>query len=230
MTATTPYRYERKFAVPALTPQAAEAIVKMNPAAFSEIYHERFVNNIYLDSFSLKNYFDRIDGANETVKVRIRWYDGLFGYIEKPALELKAKSGQLGRKEIFGLREFTFGNDFTFAKIQEMFYESDIPDVLKTCLTTMEFGLISRFRRKYFQSGDRNFRLTIDSEIRCGELKKHHNDSLNMAPASNAVVLELKYGREQDDSAGKITNFLPFRLTRNSKYINGVENLNLWLG
>jgi len=221
------YRYERKFAVPALTPQAIEAIVKVNPAHFSEIYSERFVNNIYFDSFNLKSYFDRIDGVNNSLKIRIRWYGPLFGYIETPVLELKIKNGPLGKKNSFVLRGFLFNDDFNLAKNQDVFRESDLPDFLKTGLASVEFSLLNHFKRKYFISADRDFRITIDSGVVYYKLKNHHNVFLHKISGGNGTVLELKYDQDKDDIVGGITNFLPFRMTRNSKYVNGVENLNL---
>ena len=43
------YRYERKFLVEALNRFDIEAIIKMHPSGFSEIYRERYINNIYFD-------------------------------------------------------------------------------------------------------------------------------------------------------------------------------------
>ena len=222
------YRYERKFSIPALTPQAVEAIVKVNPANFSEIYSERFVNNIYFDSINLKSYFDRIDGVNDSLKIRIRWYGRLFGYIETPVLELKIKNGPLGKKNVFLLKGFLFDNDFNLAKNHNVFRESDLPDVLKTNLASLEFSLLSRFKRKYFLSADHDFRITIDSDIAYYKLKNHHNTFLHKIPGGSGAVLELKYDQNKEDAAGGITNFLPFRVTKNSKYVKGVEILNSW--
>ena len=37
-------------------------------------------------------------------------------------------------------------------------------------------------------------------------------------------VVELKYGLEDDRLANRISNEFPFRLSKNSKYVNGVNN------
>ena len=76
------YRFEKKFFISELTKQEIESIIKLHPAIFSEIYYERFVNNIYLDSFDLQNYFDNIIGTFKRQKVRIRWYGDLLAELK----------------------------------------------------------------------------------------------------------------------------------------------------
>ena len=100
------YRYERKYFITKITGKDIDSIVKLHPAIFSEIFHERSVNNIYFDTPDLNNYFDNIDGNMYRVKSRIRWYGMTFGVIEKPVLELKIKNGLLGRKESYSLDTF----------------------------------------------------------------------------------------------------------------------------
>ena len=44
------FRYERKFFISQLTKFEVESMIRIHPAVFSEIYHKRFVNNIYFDT------------------------------------------------------------------------------------------------------------------------------------------------------------------------------------
>ena len=222
------YRYERKFVINALTPQEVEAIIKITPAYFSEIFHERFVNTLYFDSFALKSYFERIEGALTSTKIRIRWYGELFGKIEKPALEIKIKEGPLGKKEVFPLKGFLLENNFGFKDIGNVFRESNIPDIMKTAILNLELSVITRFKRKYFQSYDRKFRLTIDSDIEYYQLRKENNTFLNTVSEPETQILEIKYDRAADDFADRIINRIPFRMSKNSKYINALERLNFW--
>ena len=222
------YRYERKYVVAKLTVPEVESVVKTHPACFSEIFHIRTVNNIYFDSFGLKSYFDRVNGAASSTKIRIRWYEDLFGYIAKPVLELKIKQGSLGRKETFPLRGFLLDNNLRFDVVKDVLMSSDMPDALKSCLSGMEFSIMNSFKRKYFQSADRKFRLTIDSDIKYYELQNNCNLFLNIVSEPGITVVEIKYDRKDDDCAAEITNSLPFRMSRNSKYINALEKLNLW--
>ncbi|MBN1445049.1 MAG: VTC domain-containing protein [Candidatus Omnitrophica bacterium] len=222
------YRYERKYVVAKLTVPEVESLIKTHPACFYEIFHARVVSNIYLDSFGLKSYSDRVNGASSSTKVRIRWYENLFGYIAKPVLELKIKRGPLGRKESFPLRGFLLDNDLKFDVVKDVLLNSNMPDALKSCLSGMEFSIMNSFKRKYFQSADRKFRLTVDSDIKYYELQNNCNLFLNIVSEPGITVVEIKYGRKDDDCAIEITNFLPFRMSRNSKYVNALEKLNLW--
>jgi len=51
-------RFERKFMSPDLSEEELIQIIKNHPLMFSEIFHERYVNSIYLDTFDLKNYWN----------------------------------------------------------------------------------------------------------------------------------------------------------------------------
>lgn len=222
------HRYERKFFVTELTKQEVEAIVKLHPAMFSEIFYERFVNNIYLDSYDLKNYFDNTSGAGERCKARIRWYGDFFGFIQKPALELKMKNNSLGAKAIFPLPGFIMDKGFSCRALKKVFEESEMPEELKIELKITEPSLFNRYQRKYFQSKDKAFRFTVDSVVKYFQPLNTYNTFLNDWTDYNGIVLELKYEKDKDDLAPKITNSLPFRMTRSSKYVTGIEGLDAW--
>ena len=100
------YRYERKFIINNLSSNQVESIIKLNPLAFSEVYHQRYVNNIYFDTPGFHFYHDNSDGNSQKTKVRIRWYNKLFGVIKNPVLEFKIKSGLVGKKVSFSLPLF----------------------------------------------------------------------------------------------------------------------------
>ncbi len=65
------YRYERKFFISEVPKQGVETLVKLHPAMFSEIYHQRFVNNIYFDPVNLGNYHDNIEGSTHRISILI---------------------------------------------------------------------------------------------------------------------------------------------------------------
>lgn len=219
------YRYERKFFISYLTKYEVETFVRLHPSMFSEIYHQRFVNNIYFDSFNLKNFFDNIDGNNHRIKFRIRWYGNLFSYIEKPVLELKIKKGFLGRKEIYPLPSFKLDNNFNTNTIFHVIDKSNIDKLVKMKIKSLRPMLLNRFNRKYFQSFNKRFRITIDSGQYFYHIGNIHNFFLNKIPEDINTILELKYDQEFDSCAHLITNFFPFRPTKSSKYVNGIEKI-----
>ena len=63
------FGYERKFRVDELTKEEVELIIKKNVGHFNEIFHQRVINNIYLDTQSFSNYTDNLDGIPEKIKI-----------------------------------------------------------------------------------------------------------------------------------------------------------------
>ena len=88
-------------------------------------------------------------------------------------------------------------------------------------------SLINRYRRKYFQSADRKFRITIDTDMESYQPTQTQCLLLNKSTDRFNTVLELKYTKEWDQYAHTITNYFPFRVTKHSKYAIGIEQSNL---
>ena len=42
------------------------------------------------------------------------------------------------------------------------------------------------------------------------------------------VIVELKYDTEHDEYANRISASFPFRLSKNSKYVNGIDQLDAY--
>lgn len=219
------WRFERKFIISGLSKYEIESIVKLHPAMFCEIYQERAVNNIYFDTFTMSNYLDNINGNSQRIKVRIRWYGNLFGKILKPVLEIKIKKGVVGSKASFPLDSISIDNNLTIDNIYKVFKKTDVSEVVKLYLMNLRFSILNCYTRKYFQSADKRFRITIDSNMRFIKLFPMQNVFLNESVDYNTTILELKYEKD-DNYAERITNFFPFRLTRSSKYVTGIEQLN----
>ncbi len=223
------HRFEKKFFMEDTTKQEVEQVIKLHPAVFSEIYYERFINNIYLDSFDLRNYFDNLVGISERQKVRIRWYGDLLGEIEKPVLEFKIKENDLSYKKAYPLTGFVLDNSFTVETLRDVFLESHISESLKKELFSLEGVLLNRYKRKYFQSKDKLFRFTIDSEMQFYSLMVKWNNFLNKRTDEKNIVLELKYDDKQNEKAVDfVISSLFQRAGKSSKYVSGIEKLNLW--
>lgn len=221
------FRYERKFFSKTLKQENVEAILKFHPAMFKEIYQARTVNNIYFDSLGLNHYRDNIDGVSRRLKVRIRWYGEMFGPIEKPILELKIKHNLHTGKIFYSLIPFVLDNKFTIKTIKEVFKKSPLPPMLKLYLDRLTFSLLNTYRRKYFLSRDNKYRITMDIDRKIFRLSPHQNNFLYKYTDYDTVILELKYGESQCKFVNTITNFFPFRITRGSKYIDGINQLYL---
>ena len=187
---------------------------------FSEIFHERYVNNIYFDSMNLDAYHDNESGTSQRVKTRVRWYGDLFGTIQEPVLELKIKDSIVGGKITFPLKSFALNSNFSSGVFQAAINTSEIPALVKEDLRLMQPASLNRYLRKYFQSTDRKYRLTLDWNMEFYTIGRNHNTFQKMRDYSH-TVLELKYSDNCDDNADEITNYFPFRISKSSKYIRG---------
>ena len=219
------YRYERKFVITELTKYDVESIVRFHPAMFSEIHHQRFVNNIYFDTSHLSNYHDNIDGKHQRIKIRIRWYDTLFGTIRDPVLELKIKHGFLGRKKSFSLNAFELNQCFNAQAALKVIEKASLPEVIKLQLRSVYPTLLNSYKRRYFESADRNYRITMDTDQTFYRLNHQHNPFLHRLADDHQIILELKYNSDMDSRAEEIAAHLPFRLSRSSKYVTGLQKL-----
>lgn len=219
------YRYERKFHVCDYTHKEVEQFIKFHPAAFSEIYEERQVNNIYFDSLGLANYFANEDGEPSRTKERIRWYGKLVGTIHAATLEFKIKKGVVGLKESYKLSPFEFDTNFSRQQIIHALSVDSIPSNIRNRVLDLKPVLLNSYSRKYFLSADSNFRITIDHHMSFYKINYSGQLLLNPIVHHGSTVVELKYDSLYENQAKEIGNSLPFSLTKNSKYVQGLESI-----
>ncbi len=214
-------RFERKIIESILDPRKIELIIKNHPALFKEIYHPRRINNIYLDTELKKDFNENEDGINKRKKIRIRWYNKTFGQI-KPSLEIKTKKGLISGKEVFELPILEINKEIKWNKIKKIILDY-APERLKNEIKKRVPMLLNSYKRKYFISKDKRFRLTLDTELTVYKINKLKNNFLQKVSKKNNIIIELKYKPEHDEHASYIINHLPFRLDKNSKYVNGIK-------
>ena len=221
------YRYERKFFLDQLDAKQALALIKRHPALFREIYPPRQINNIYFDRPLLDNYADNIDGAPLRKKARVRWYHQLFGAVDQPTLEFKIKDGLMGTKISFPFPEFEFRPGFSEPALRKLIRSSDLALDVVSYLETVEPVLVNSYQRWYLATPESSFRVTIDAGLTYYHLNKHNNQFLFSQAERQAIVVELKYQQEHDLGADRISAGFPFRMTRSSKYVQGIERVYL---
>jgi len=221
----TNWRYERKFFISYADNHRVESSVKVHPAMFSEMFYKRRINNIYFDTFSLTNFFKSVDGQSNRIKIRIRWYGDMYGAVDKPVLELKIKNGLLGGKLSYRLKGFSVDNELSDSAIREVIESSDIPVEVKELMRVQKMSLLNAYTRKYYQSLDKAYRITIDTEMKFIEVLPHFNTFSNELNDRLNTVMELKYDPPADEDAANITKYFPFRMTKSSKYVTGIEHM-----
>jgi len=220
------FRYERKFALSGLHISGAEQIVRNHQAYFKEVYKERFINNIYFDTQNLTHYYDNSFGKAQRKKYRIRWYGDLSGEINNPILEIKIKDALLGIKESFRLSSFVFNSENFVQAVKKSLKESELPERVREEMNALKPTLLNRYKRKYFVDFSKKFRVTVDSEIEYYHIANLNQAFRNKISDRESVILELKYSQEDNENVSAVSSQFPFRMTKNSKYVNGIECFN----
>ena len=222
------FRYEKKFIIQDLEPSEIYHLIKHNSAMFSEIFYSRRINNIYFDSINFKNYHEHLNGISQRIKIRVRWFGKTFGLIENPILEFKMKDGYLGEKRRFKLKPFILDKKICFKSLQkDIFEKSNLPAEIIEIIKMSKPTLLNSYKRKYFASVNKKIVITTDKDLIFYKIKENHNNFIEKILDKNLQILELKYSAENDDEASKITQEFPFRITAISKYIQGIDFLNL---
>jgi len=214
-------RFERKMVIDHLDKRNVEMQILCHPAHFSEIYEERQVNNIYFDTVGKRFYNDNVIGIANRKKIRLRWYGHSKDDLVTPTLEVKCKFGILGNKLQFKLPHVNANEILNIHTWKSLFLNENLPLELKEELKSLQPTLCNTYVRKYFLSQDKKFRLTLDSNLSFA-------DRVNRLPKflfDQSIVLEIKYAQDDDANIKHITNHFNFRISKNSKYVNGIEYL-----
>ena len=220
------YRYERKFTVPDVySIKEIEHLIKSNSFLFREVFHLRQVNNIYFDTVGYNDYLDNVLGVSDRKKIRIRWYGDTFGQILKPVLEMKIKKGLVGDKWSYKLKPFTLDNTTTQKSLLEVFKVSDLPKPILESVKMVHPTLLNSYKRRYFLSANNDFRVTLDFDLLYHKIESSRNNFNRKPIKDENKIVELKYNLENDKFAHAITTQFPFRLNKNSKYVNGVNTI-----
>ena len=216
-------RYERKFAVANRSLVEVQQLIKLHPAFFRDIFQQRAINNIYFDSLEWKHRCDSINGSENRLKIRIRWYGDLFGNITHPVLEFKWKHGLMVRKDSFPLEAFELTTGMNFDHVEHVLRTAHLPARLREEALAVKPVLVNRYLRKYLLSADKQFRVTLDSKLQFYRIRRYANSFLDRSINDCHIIVELKYGKDSDGIADQISSIFPFRMSRWSKFVAGLD-------
>lgn len=205
-------RYERKYRIEGLSPPWVNQALRSHPASFRPLFPDRQVNNIYFDTPTLDEFYQNVAGNPQRRKHRLRWYGTVSEKLLSPVFEIKIKDGELGSKESQALPTTPW------SELRTLFRQ--VPALKYLPLRPV---LINSYQRSYWGSADGRFRITIDSKLNFAPFSWSHAPVKTQFFDDMACVLELKYEQEDDQAAQAIFAHLPFRLTKNSKYVMGVN-------
>lgn len=218
------WRYERKYPQEVYSLSEVELLVREHPALFLRAHPERWVNSLYYDTPSLGGLADSINGLRDRVKVRVRWYGPMAGRVESPVLEFKRKRGRLGSKERYALAPFDFSTR-TAPLPTGLTGNPVLPDDVQAALRLLVPSALTRYRRRYYLSADRRFRLTLDADLAFYRVMPESRRLARRPDAFPGTVVEVKYGAGDDEAARPVLEALPFRWSRFSKYSAAFERV-----
>jgi len=223
-------RYERKFIYEHLNSEdLIQTVVLQNPFGFREIYHRRTVNNIYFDDEAMSYYHQNVAGDEQREKLRLRWYGDTFSQVAQPTFEIKKKYGVVGDKLSFALSDVKFDlSSKTSTAIKEYLiqqpYKKEDQQQLLVKVQATHPSLYNSYERRYFLSHCKKYRITVDYNMAFYNPDTHYFEQSKVCIPE--IVLELKYAREHDTESRKLTQHFTSRLSKNSKYVRGVQLIN----
>ena len=225
VSAVTAVRYERKWVPWGLSPAELLARVQRHPAGFHTAFPERQVNNIYYDTPGMAYYFDHLSGVKDRVKVRLRWYGEFEARQPGLVLEHKYKRGLTGWKESLALPGATLEGVLHPGHAVRSWMGTHLAALARERMLNLQPTVANCYRRHYFVSAITGIRLTVDHDLGFYGINSSLRAWRRLAHQAPPVVIELKYHEAQADAAADIAAGLPFRLTRFSKYVLGVQGL-----
>lgn len=205
-------RYERKYLLSVGDYRSISREIMIHPAGFKIQHPDRSIRNIYFDTIELSALNTNLYGVAERAKHRVRWYGDDILPTGRARWETKQKFNTLGAKIV---------EDLLFAE------NATIKDITKEVNTRfcrqqpLIPTLLNTYKRSYFVSPDNKFRMTVDRDMDFVPLIGGRGAKSIPFQISN-IVVELKYDQGWDDDANEILKYIPFRQTKNSKYVTGM--------
>ena len=149
----------------------------------------------------------------------------MLGQIADPVLEFKIKSGLVGRKERFPVPSLELQPGFSASYLDESIRALKLSPRRTLELQSYRPTVLNTYQRRYYASLCGRYRITIDSDLEFFWIRRFDNSLLNPIRETNLVVWEIKYDRAHDDDASQVISRFPFRLTKISKYVYGLQSV-----
>lgn len=218
------WRYERKYFLETISAEEADLLVRNCPRYFRKCHPDRYINNIYLDSETLRCFWENLDGVSPRFKQRVRWYGDLYQDNAEPVLEIKRKYNAVGDKIRVPLRPFDSANEMDDDGVARLLSSAGSGRPCMSHGIGFRCRLVNRYLRSYYATFDGLFRATVDRELQFYPLRGGGGLG-EVAVHASATIVEIKYARDHDVLAREILESFPFRPARISKYVYGISLL-----
>ena len=197
--------------------------IKNNKVNFKKHFPKRLINSIYFDNYSYSSFKENIYGDSKKTKIRLRWYNTFFFSIDG-FFEVKKRDNIYNYKKTIKIPNLAIKPNSNFKEIiQTLKFNLEPIDTIE--LDARPFPtIISQYTREYYIDFDKEIRITIDRNIKTFDQRLSNKINLkNEITIPNLMVVEFKF---KDASINKLLNSFnnfPLRLSKNSKYINGIR-------
>ena len=217
------WRYEVKLvAIEAYLPRLL-ATLRTHPMAFQVLYPDRHVNNVYFDSQDLSRLNQNYAGVGDRCKLRYRWYgDALTG--ANGHFELKYKRLKLGGKHNFPASSPVDLETMPWSEFLSILRKSVTERAWAEVHNLARPVILNRYRRSYFSNAAGTVRVTVDREQRF--LNQWNSVRPNLSFEGHRpqqLVVEVKADASNYDDVERTIASLGLHVSRNSKYVTGVE-------
>lgn len=216
-------RLEIKFVSYEVEYQKLLSWLATHPAGFSSAFPPRLVNNVYFDTHCYSAFTENLMGVSARTKVRYRWY-GASIEPDIGVLEVKRKRNYFGWKLHYKVPDKPGTQGSSWRDIRQNL-RKHLSQEGRIWFDANPFPiLINRYHRLYFLSADGRIRATVDTKQAVWDQRfKSYPNYEHCANLPNSLVVEFKFNREDRDFASSVLQGMPLRVSRHSKYINGVR-------
>ena len=208
----TKYRYERKYVLE--QENLFKFYFELSRNNFYELYPERQINNLYLDTHSTDFLEENIEGLYKRKKSRIRWY-GPFNNLSNKTLEIKQKRGEVNFKEFINLGDFEITDEININSLWDSIIKTENNEsfIYMNNLQFLTPKLFNSYSREYYSNQDQSLRITIDKDL------KFTSHETNLNTHEKDVIIEFKFEKDHILNENKLSNL---KLNKYSKYVKGL--------
>lgn len=217
-------RFEVKFISPAELNPFVDIWLRGHPAGFRSAYPSRKINSVYLDTYNLCSYFENLSGASKRYKYRLRWYGNTSDHTPVQ-FEIKEKRNQLCQKSTYRVGKIEWSKQERWQNILSSLLTE--PERLSgmPLIKSLSPVIMNSYERLYYETFCGNVRLTIDTDHRCFDQWSKQNPNFSVpSVVPNPIVVEVKYAPEHEELGKFISDSIPLRYSRHSKYLVNTNN------
>ncbi len=214
-------RYEVKMTCSEMYLAEARAWVRLHPDLFVEAYPPRQVNNLYFDTAELACLDANLIGIGDRAKLRLRWYGGEHDAV-RGALELKHKANQLGWKEICPVSGRLDLTTISWSELVRRLKADAAGGIALWLSYADQPVLINSYTREYYESSDRQIRVTIDyDQVAYDQFTFPAPNLSSRSLGESRLVIEVKADSALHRRVSTVLSCFPLHTDRTSKYVNG---------